>query len=203
MKKKYLLLRCASQKSMNAQLEVYDDHKQVRKKSSPNSVIFMKSVAGVKRIEAPVAFGSTLKDCGCFIRLDVSTDRGGVEEVYLSLDNRDLFEDWLTDLEFLVRLPDLIIPLPYVPKRGLPLITQTSIDKKLLGDIDFGINSVLCSLVPLYLFCRGCLSRGDPADRAGTEVAAQQPYLYSCPYTDDSCILGPARWHTCAHIQCN
>ena len=128
---------------MNAQLEMYDDQKQVRKKASPNSVISMKSVAGVKRIEAPMASGATLKDGGCFIRLDVNSDRGGVEEVYMSLDNRDLFEEWLTDLEFLVRLPDLIIPLSHVPKRDLPLLTQTSIDKRIFGEIDFGIHSIL------------------------------------------------------------
>ena len=154
MKKKYLLLRCASEMSMSAQLEVYDDQKQVRK-NSPNGVISMKAVAGVKRIETPVASGASLKDGGCFIRLDVNTDKGAVEEVYLSLDNRDLFEEWLTDLEFLVRLPDLIIPLPHVPKRDIPLLNQTSIDKKLFGEIEFGIcyslSSVLNSISAFFM----------------------------------------------------
>lgn len=138
MKKKYLVLRCASEMSMTAQIEVHDDPKQVKKKSVPNNVVSMKSVTGVKRIETPVSSGATLRDGGNFIRLDIQTDRAGVEELYLSLDNREVFEDWLTDLEFLVRLPDLIIPLSFVPKRELPLTQQTSINKAIFGEIEFG-----------------------------------------------------------------
>ncbi|KAI6652132.1 Insulin receptor substrate 2 [Oopsacas minuta] len=137
MKKKYLVLRCASEMSRTAQLEVHDDAKQVKKMSTPNSVVSMKSVAGIKRIEAPILSGATLRDGGNFIRLDIQSDRAGVEELYLGIDNRDMFEDWLTDLEFLIRLPELVIPLSFIPKRELPLTQQTSINKAIFGDIEF------------------------------------------------------------------
>ena len=192
--------------SMTAQLEIHDDAKQVRKKSVPSNVVSMKSVTGVKRIEAPVASGATLRDGGNFIRLDIQTDRVGVEELYLSLDNREVFEDWLTDLEFLVRLPDLIIPLSFVPKRELPLTQQTSISKAIFGEIEFGSKLTSYNLIILLIdsiICRGCMSCRDATNRARDQMAVQQPFLYSRTHSDYTCILGSTFRSTRSHIQCN
>ena len=151
MKKRYLVLRSAGEMNKTAQLEFYDDQKQTKKK--PTSVIPLTSVTCVKRIETTSKVSASSKEGGYFIRVDIKLDRDTVEELYLGVETRDQFEDWLSDLEFLARLPDLVIPLSIHPKRELPLTKQTLVNRNIFGNMDFGKfgNSIQVLFIDIYL----------------------------------------------------
>ena len=114
MKRKYLRLKCASTNTILAHVEYYDDEKQARKKNTPNKVIFMRDIAGVHKIET----NSPLKSPSMVpyhIKLELVKDRDKLHDIYFEIDPRDNSDDWVSDLEFLVRLPELTIPISHIP----------------------------------------------------------------------------------------
>ena len=114
MKRKYLRLKCASGRTTLAQIEYFDDEKQATKKSTPNKVIPMRLVAAVHKIET----NSPLKSPSLIpyhIKLELIKDKERTHDVYFELDVKENFDDWVCDLEFLVRLPELKIPISMIP----------------------------------------------------------------------------------------
>ena len=114
MKRKYLRLKCASSNTILAHIEYYDDEKQARKKNTPNKVIPMRSIASVHKIET----NSPLKSPSMVpfhIKLELIKDKDKLHDIYFELDPKENFDDWVSDLEFLVRLPDLKIPISLIP----------------------------------------------------------------------------------------
>ena len=114
MKRKYLRLKCASTTTILAHIAYYDDEKQARKKNTPNKVILMRDIAGVHKIET----NSPLKSPSMVpyhIKLELVKDRDKLHDIYLEIDPRDNSDDWVSDLEFLVRLPELTIPVSHIP----------------------------------------------------------------------------------------
>ena len=114
MKRRYLRLKCATSNTILAHIQYFDDEKQARKKNTPNKVIPMRSIASVHKIET----NSPLKSPSIVpfhIKLELIKDRDKLHDIYFELDPRENFDDWVSDLEFLVRLPELKIPISLIP----------------------------------------------------------------------------------------
>ena len=114
MKRRYLRLKSATSNSILAHIQYYDDEKQARKKNTPNKVIPMRAIASVHKIET----NSPLKSPSIVpfhIKLELIKDRDKLHDIYFELDPKENFDDWVSDLEFLVRLPELKIPISLIP----------------------------------------------------------------------------------------